>query len=69
VSDLIALRAVSPVWDAIGHAMERCPHDLDGVVRVSREVAAHLLHNEAGIVHGCRTAAVLAMMWFRRWPR
>ena len=66
MSDLIALRAVSPVWDAIGHAMERCPHDLDGVVRVSREVDVHLLHNEARIVHDSITAAAMAVTWFRR---
>ena len=66
MSDLIALRAVSPVWDVIGHAMERCPHDLDGVVRASREAAVHLLHNETGIVHDRSTAAALAMRWFRR---
>jgi hypothetical protein len=65
VSDLIALRAVSPVWDAIGHAMERCPHDLDGVVRVSREVAVHLLHNETRIVHDRNTAAAMAVTWLR----
>ena len=69
MSDLIALRAVSPVWDAIGHAMERCPHDLDGVVRVSREVAVHLLDNEAPIVHDCSTAAAMAMTWLRRSSR
>jgi len=66
VSDLIALRAVSPVWDAIGHAMERCPHDLDRVVRVSREVAVHLVRNKARIVYGCSTAATMAVTWFRR---
>ncbi len=66
MSDLIALRAVSPVWDAIGHAMERCPHDLDGVVRVSHEIAAHLLYYETRIVHDRSTAAALAMTWFRR---
>jgi hypothetical protein len=66
VSDLIALRAVSPVWDAIGHAMERCPHDLDEVVRVPREVAAHLLHNDARIVHDRCAAAAMAVTWFRR---
>jgi hypothetical protein len=50
----------------IGHAMERCPHDLDGVVRASREIAVHLLHNETSIVHDRSTAAALAMKWFRR---
>jgi hypothetical protein len=66
VSDLITLRAVSPIWDAIGHAVERCPHDLDGVVRTSREAAVHLLHNETRIVNDRSTAAALAMQWFRR---
>jgi hypothetical protein len=66
VSDLIALQAVSPVWDAIGHAMERCPHNLDRVVRASREVAVHLIHNETSIVHDRSTAAALAIRWFRR---
>jgi hypothetical protein len=66
VSDLIALRAVSPVWDAIGHAMERCPHDLDEVVRVPREVAAHLLYNETGIVRDRSTAAAMAVTWHQR---
>ena len=51
MSDLIALRAVFPVWDAVGHGMERYPHDLDGVVRVPREVAVHLLHNGGYVVH------------------
>jgi hypothetical protein len=68
VSDQIALRAVSPVWDAIGHAMERCPHDLDGVVRVSPEVAVDLVHNEARIVHNRSTAAAMAVTWFRGRP-
>ena len=66
MSDLIALRAVSPVWDAIGHAMERYPHDLDGVARVSHEIAAHLLYNKTRIVHNRSTAAAMAMTWFRR---
>jgi hypothetical protein len=51
VSDLVALRAVFPVWDAAGHGTERYPHDLDGVVRVPREVAVHLLHNGGYVVH------------------
>jgi hypothetical protein len=46
--------------------MERCPHDLDGVVRASREVAVHLLYNETSIVHDRSTAAALAMRWFRQ---
>jgi hypothetical protein len=66
VSDQIALRAVSSVWDAIGHAMERCPHDLDGVVRVSHQVAAHLLDNEVPIVHDCSITAAMAVPWLRR---
>ena len=51
MSDLVALRAVFPVWDAVGHGMERYLHDLDGVVRVPREVAVHLLHNGGYVVH------------------
>jgi hypothetical protein len=46
--------------------MERCPHDLDEVVRVPREVAAHLLHNDARIVHDRCAAAAMAVTWFRR---
>ena len=53
MSDLVALRAVFPVWDAVGHGMERYPHDLDGVVRVPREAAVHLLHNGGYVVHEC----------------
>ena len=45
--------------------MERRPHDLDGVVRVSPEVAVDLLHNEARIVHNRSTAAAMAVTWFR----
>ena len=66
MSDLIALRAVSSVWDAIGHAMERCPHNLDGVVRVSREVAVHPLPNKARIVVDCSTTAAMAVTCFER---
>ena len=51
MSDLVALRAVFPVWDAVGHGTERYPHDLDGVVRVPREVAVYLLHNGGYVVH------------------
>jgi hypothetical protein len=51
VSDLIALRAAFPVWDAVGHGTTRYPHDLDGVVRVPREAAVHLLHNGGYVVH------------------
>jgi hypothetical protein len=51
VSELIALRAVFQVWDAVGHGTERHPHDLDGVVRVPREVAVHLLHNGGYVIH------------------
>ena len=66
MSDLFALRAVSPVWDAIGHAMERHPHDLYGVARVSREVAVHPLPNKARIVLNCSTTAPMAMTCFER---
>ncbi|HKM71469.1 MAG TPA: hypothetical protein VJX94_15670 [Stellaceae bacterium] len=51
MSDLIALRAVFPVWDAVGHGTERYPHDLNGVVRVPREAAVHLLHNGGYVIH------------------
>ena len=51
MSDLIALRAVFPVWDAVGHGTERYSHDLDGVVRVPRDVAVHLLHNGGYVIH------------------
>ena len=51
MSDLVALRAVFPVWDAIGHGTERYPHDLNGVVRVPRDVAVPLLHNGGYVVH------------------
>ena len=51
MSDLVALRAVFPVWDAIGHGTQRYPHDLDGVVRVPRAVALHLLHNGGYVFH------------------
>jgi len=51
VSDLIALRTIFPVWDAIGHGTKRYPHDLDGVVRVPREVAIYLLHNAGYVIH------------------
>jgi hypothetical protein len=50
VSDLLALRAVFPVWDAVGHGTERYPHDLDGVVRVPRHVAVHLLRNGGYVI-------------------
>ena len=55
VSDLVALRAVFPVWDAVGHGTERYSHDLYGVVRVPREVAVYLLHNGAT---SCTSAAL-----------
>ena len=58
MSDLIALRASFPVWDAVGHGTERYPHDLDGVVRVPREVAVHLLHNGGYVIEDRGTAAV-----------
>jgi len=51
VSDFVALRAVFPVWDAVGHGTERYPHDLDGVVRVPRDVAVPLLHNGSYVIH------------------
>jgi hypothetical protein len=51
VSELVALRAVFPVWDAIGHGTERYPHDLNGVVRVPRNVAVPLLHNGGYVVY------------------
>jgi hypothetical protein len=51
VSDLVALRAVFPVWDATGHGTERYPHDLNGVVRVPREVAVPLLHNGGYVIY------------------
>ena len=59
MSDLVALRAVFPVWDAVGHGMERYPHDLDGVVRVPREAAVHLLHNGGYVVHESGVTAPL----------
>jgi len=58
VSDLVALRAVFPVWDAIGHGTERYPHDLNGVVRVPRDVAVPLLHNGGYVVHETAVASV-----------
>jgi hypothetical protein len=58
VSDLIALRAVFPVWDAVGHGAKRYPHDLDGVVRVPREAAVQLLHNGGYVVHDPAVAPV-----------
>ena len=61
MSDLIALRAVSPVWDTIGHAMERRPHELDEFVRVPRRVAISLLHNKTRIIRDCITAEAMAM--------
>ena len=51
MSYLIALRVVFPVWDAVGHGTERYPHYLNGVVRVPREVAVHLLHNGGYLVY------------------
>jgi hypothetical protein len=60
VSDLIALRAVFPVWDAIGHGTKRYPHDLDGVVRVPREAAVHLFRTGGYIIHDLGIAPTLA---------
>ena len=51
MSDFVALRAVFPVWDAVGHGTERYPHDLDGVVRVPSDVAVPLLHNGGYVIH------------------
>lgn len=45
MSDLLALRAAFPVWDAVGHGTERYVHDPDGVVHVPRRAAVCLLHN------------------------
>jgi hypothetical protein len=45
------------VWDAVGHGAKRYPHDLDGVVRVPREVAVHLLHNGGYVIHDGGIAA------------
>jgi hypothetical protein len=59
VSDFVALRAVFPVWDAVGHGTERYSHDLGGVVRVPRDVAVHLLHNGGYVIH--RHCGVLAV--------
>ena len=56
MSYLIALRAVFPVWDAVGHGTERYPHDLNGVVRVPREVAVHQLHNGGYLVYDLAAA-------------
>ena len=61
MSDLVALRAVFPVWDAVGHGTERYPHDLDGVVRVPREVAVHLLHNGGYVVHKLGSSPTLQL--------
>jgi hypothetical protein len=47
-----------PVCDAIGHAMERCPHELDELVRVPRRVAISLLHNKTRIICDWITAAM-----------
>jgi len=60
VSDLVALRAVFPVWDAVGHGTKRYPHDLDGVVLVPRDVAVPLLHNGGYVIHD-RNRTVLAL--------
>lgn len=54
MSDLLALRAAFPVWDAIGHGTERYVHDPDGVVRVPRRAAVYLLHNGGYVVHESR---------------
>jgi hypothetical protein len=51
VSDLLALRAAFPVWDAIGHGTERYVHDPDGVVYVPRRAAVYLLRNGGYVVH------------------
>ncbi len=54
MSDLLALRATFPVWDAVGHGTERYVHDPDGVVCVPRKAAVHLLHTGGYIVHDRR---------------
>ena len=51
MSDLLALRATFPVWDAVGHGTERYVHDPDGVVHVPRRAAVCLLHNGGYVVH------------------
>jgi hypothetical protein len=51
VSDLLALRAAFPVWDAIGHGTARYVHDPDGVVYVPRRAAVYLLRNGGYVVH------------------
>ncbi|MBV8333917.1 MAG: hypothetical protein JO358_00425 [Alphaproteobacteria bacterium] len=51
MSDLIALRAIFPVWDAIGHGTERYVHDPEGVVHVPRRAAVYLLHNAGYVIH------------------
>ena len=60
MSELIALRAVFPGWDAIGHGTKRYLHDPDGVVRVPREAAVHLLHTGGYIIHDLGIATALA---------
>jgi len=69
VSDLVALRAVFPVWDAVGHGTERYAHDLDGVVRVPREAAVHLLHNGGYVFHDRGIAPALDNDVARTVPR
>lgn len=51
MSDLLALRATFPVWDAIGHGTQRYVHDSDGVVHVPRQVATYLLHTGGYVIH------------------
>ena len=67
MSDLVALRAVFPVWDAVGHGTKRYPHDLDGVVRVPREVAVHLLHNGGYVIHDRGIMPARDNVVARRW--
>ncbi|MBV8089960.1 MAG: hypothetical protein JO139_10385 [Alphaproteobacteria bacterium] len=55
MSDLIALRAIFPVWDAIGHGTERYVHDPDGIVHVPRRAAVYLLHNAGYVIHDRQT--------------
>jgi hypothetical protein len=51
VSDILALRATFPVWDAVGHGTQRYVHDPDGVVHVPRQVALYLLHTGGYVIH------------------
>ena len=51
MSDILALRATFPVWDAVGHGIQRYVHDPDGVVQVPRHVALYLLHTGGYVIH------------------